>query len=101
ADQAEGQDDRDGPGERLLRHQLACRSALSVTGAPWRLLASTVPETESRRNRRSFWPESSRALTTRPSARVTLVPAVTYRPASSTQSSPREMPMPASAPSRQ
>ena len=32
---------------------------------------------------------------------VTLVPAVTYSPASTTQLSPREMPMPAFAPSRE
>src|SRR5947208_1510922 len=43
-------------------------------------------------------PLSSRALITRPSGTVTFVPAVTYSPASTTQSSPSEMPMPAFAP---
>ena len=42
-----------------------------------------------------------RAATTPPSGNVTFVPAVTYRPASTTQSSPREIPIPAFAPLRQ
>ena len=57
--------------------------------------------TELRRNSRLFAPESSRALTVFSSEVLTLVPAVTYSPASITQSSPSEMPRPALAPSRQ
>ena len=46
-------------------------------------------------------PDMVSALTTLPPGTVTLVAAVTYRPASTTQSSPSAMPMPAFAPSRQ
>ena len=53
---------------------------------------STAPVCELRRNSSPSAPLSSRALTTSPSGVVTLVPAVTYRPASTVQSSPSEMP---------
>src|SRR4029453_2583258 len=81
--------------------QLACRAAFSAMPSPVRASTSTVPVTELRRNSMPFWPERVLAATTRPSAVVTFVPAVTYRPASTTQSSPREIPMPAFAPNRQ
>src|ERR1700712_6130754 len=68
---------------------------------PSRLTTSTAPVIELRRNNRLFEPERSRAFTDLPSDRVTLVPAVTYSPASTTQSSPREIPRPELAPSRQ
>ena len=71
---------------------------------PERVTASTPPVSEFRRYSRPAAPDSSRALTTRsvPSAlSVSLVPAVRYRPASTTQSSPSEMPTPEFAPSRQ
>ena len=60
--------------------------------------ASTAPVTEFRRNRMLDAPDSSRALTICPSGIVTRVPAVTYRPASTTHSSPSAIPTPASAP---
>src|SRR5206468_11719814 len=88
-----------GGGGRLA--QLACRSSLSAMPWPSRATTSTAPVSELRRNSRLLAPESSRALTVLPSGVVTLVPAVTYRPASMTQSSPSEMPSPALAPSRQ
>ena len=82
AEQRQGQEGRD----EATTHQLACSSELSDTFEPRRWRASTAPLTESRRKRRSSWPDSSRALTTEPSDRVTLVPAVMYRPASTTHS---------------
>lgn len=70
---------------------------------------STAPVVELRRNRRFGTPDSSTALTTlvvsSPSASFgpttrTRVPAVTYRPASTTESSPMLIPTPELAPSR-
>src|SRR5690625_734370 len=75
---------------------------------PPRGRASTAPVWELRRSSRLERPDSSRAATTEGVAAVadafrtvTLVPAVTYSPASTTQSSPSEMPIPLLAPSRQ
>src|SRR5690554_7462450 len=64
------------------------------------------PLRELRRNSKSFLPASSRAFTTPAScscssSSVTLVPAVIYRPDSTVQRSPRGMPVPALAPSKQ
>src|SRR5699024_7871974 len=77
-------------------------SASDCASAPVAVIASTAPETELRRNSRPERPASSRAGTTisSPSAtRFTFVPAVTYRPASTVQASPSEIPTPALAPS--
>src|SRR5690606_7485310 len=89
--------------------QLACSSALRRTPAPSRATASMAPVTELRRNSSPETPASSRALTTvplrsAPSAsrtpmRVSFDAAVTYRPDSTTQSSPSGLPRPALAPS--
>ena len=59
----------------------------------WR--ASTAPVWLWRMNIIPLIPDSSRPLTTEPSGSLTSVPAVTYRPASTMQSSPRLIPMPA------
>src|SRR3954454_16926603 len=57
--------------------QFACSASLRATPPARHGTTSTVPVTELRRNRRWLPPERSRALTTRPSDSVTLVPAVT------------------------
>src|SRR3954449_6291187 len=76
-------------------HSLACKDAFSSTPEPARATASTPPVSELRRKRMLLRPARSRALTTvgspgvsPPKSTETLVPAVTYRPASTTQSSP-------------
>ena len=48
--------------------------------------ASTAPLSELRRSSSPLWPESVRAAAVLPSGRTTFVPAVTYSPASTTQS---------------
>ena len=82
---------------------------------PPRASASTAPDCELRRKSTFEAPASSRADTTRGSlnrpcgpgttppegSTETLVPAVRYSPASTTQSSPSGMPSPEFAPSRQ
>ena len=50
------------------RRQLACSASLSVMPVPSRETTSTAPDSELRRNRRLFAPDSSRALTVWPSA---------------------------------
>ena len=67
---------------------------------PVRCTTSMAPVCELRRNSRSSRPETSLALATVPSGSRTFEPAVTYRPASTTQLSPRLRPTPAFAPMR-
>ena len=86
------------PGRSGVRVQ---RAAFSAMPCPARSVTRTAPVCESRSHSSPGRPDRSRALTTCPSGSATLVPAVTYSPASTTQSSPSEMPMPAFAPIRQ
>ena len=69
-----------GRGLRLLRRlraqSLACRAALSSMPLPCRLLTSSAPVTELRRNSRPSTPDSSRALTVSPEGSFTFEPAV-------------------------
>jgi hypothetical protein len=55
---------------------LACRAELSSMPWPLRGRASSAPVTELRQNSSPFTPDSSRALTTRPSGSVSLEPDV-------------------------
>ena len=57
--------------------QFACSSALSAPQLPSRGSASSAPLTLLRRNSSPLRPDSSRALTTEPSGRVTREPPVT------------------------
>jgi hypothetical protein len=59
-----------------FRQSLACRAELSSMPWPARGRASSAPVTELRQNSRPFAPDSSRALTTRPSGSVSLEPDV-------------------------
>ena len=68
--------DRPGRGRPTAAQSLACRAAFSSMPVPLRGRASSAPVTELRQNSRSSTPDSSRALTTRPSGRVIFEPAV-------------------------
>ena len=69
------------------------------------IFAITFPDNESRIYKRFDLPDSSLAFTKLSllslSIIVTLVPAVMYNPASTIQSSPKEIPIPELAPKRQ
>ncbi len=64
-------------GSEPVAPRYACSAELSSTPVPERASTSTAPVSELRRNSRPLAPDSSRAFTTRPSGRVTFVPAVT------------------------
>ena len=73
----EDERDHDRGGTPHDAHQFWCSASLRATPPARHGTTSTVPVTELRRKSRWLPPERSSALTTPPSGRVTLVPAVT------------------------